>query len=453
MVEKKKSLLVVSYYYPPIKAIGCLRTYFFVKNLSSFGWTPYIYTTSNRDFLGSDNYYGKLATANVIPVPTFDLVRVKHLVKNWLGRGRRISPATRAPGGAGPEYAAPASLFLKFYHKLLRSLPFSLIHEGGFLYSFWIFITGSGYIKREGIECIYSTYSPFANHLAAWLLKIRHPQVRWIADFRDLLPGETEDDIFLPRLQTWFNRLVLGRADFVVTVSQGLKDSFQKYNEKVVVIKNGIPIENTDDLFSDLPTTELPGDGKFRIAYTGILYDGKRDPSLLFEALASLAGEGAIGGDFAIAYAGKDGDHWNRCAEKFGLMGNVENFGEIGRDEAMALQKKASLNLMLTWANSKEKGWLTAKFFEYLAAEKPILCIIDGERDEELEKLYADLNAGIIAYNDRNELRELSEFILERYRAWENGAAEWRYDKQYLKCLTYEHLTKRLEQVMTEPLP
>ncbi|MEK7691393.1 MAG: hypothetical protein AAB425_10280, partial [Bdellovibrionota bacterium] len=49
-----KKLLIVSYFYPPINAMGTARVASFVKHLPKFGWQPYVVTAKPGQWVQSN---------------------------------------------------------------------------------------------------------------------------------------------------------------------------------------------------------------------------------------------------------------------------------------------------------------------------------------------------------------------------------------------------------------
>jgi hypothetical protein len=88
-------------------------------------------------------------------------------------------------------------------------------------------------------------------------------------------------------------------------------------------------------------------------------------------------------------------------------------------------QTRAQINLVLTWATPDVKGIICGKFNEYVMARKPILCLISGDRDEELEGIYHKLPNSLLACNREEEKNRIRAFVLDHFRSWqEKGRVE-----------------------------
>ena len=112
------------------------------------------------------------------------------------------------------------------------------------------------------------------------------------------------------------------------------------------------------------------------MSYTGELYAGHRDPTLLFEVLSDLIQDGTIpANELRVRFYGRIEPWLPALVEKYGLKEVVAINGPTPRLEAVAHQRESQVLLSLPWSNPKETGHHSAKLFEYLAAARPILAI------------------------------------------------------------------------------
>jgi len=117
-------------------------------------------------------------------------------------------------------------------------------------------------------------------------------------------------------------------------------------------------------------------------------------------------------------------------------------------EAAKTIQQRSHINLLLSWASENQQGILTAKFYEYIAAQNPILLIIKGSKDVEFEKIFDELNAGLVVYDNAAFQKEVEDFILKNYQEWlEKGTItrsikseelqKYRWDDQMEQFLNY----------------
>lgn len=227
-------------------------------------------------------------------------------------------------------------------------------------------------------DLVVSSYGPYATHVVAYFLK-RSTGVLWIADFRDpwtdshVYPGLWPFTVF----ERWLERKLLGSADVITTTSQKWAERFSgKYGDKVRVIENGF---DEDDLISLPEEMIFEDDGKIRLVYTGGIYEGKQDPSPLFEAVKSLREEDpSLPGRLELVFAG---GHMGNLAELVAghdLEDIVKICGPVSRDDALRMQRDADALIFLDWNDLSERGVITGKLYEYIFSGTPILSIGGG---------------------------------------------------------------------------
>ena len=92
----------------------------------------------------------------------------------------------------------------------------------------------------------------------------------------------------------------------------------------------------------------------------------------------------------------------------------------VTQDDAMTIQNRSHINLLLTSSSPELTGVITGKIFEYFEALNPTLCLINGVYDPEFEQLFSDLNAGTVVYNPTITEGKMQSFILEKYKEWKS---------------------------------
>lgn len=400
-----------------MKAVGCVRNYNIAHQLNKEN-DVLILSTSNSKGLTSPQF--DLSTFSIKHIPTLDLYHIKNRSKGK--RNKKSSTGTLNPS---------------LLPRILNSFPFNIsVREGGIVY---ILLSYFAMMKFRP-EVIYSSFSPYSDHFVCYLYKLFNPKVRWITDFRDLHVDPEYDNIIWRSFQERVDQKIFGRADLLTTVSKGLAEHLYKYSNNVAVMRNGIgdktkviDNENTSDTFD--------------ITYTGMLYAGRRDPSVLFEVLNGLVADSLVERqDIKIVYAGTEGGQWSSIAEKYAIDDLVEDKGMVSYSESLALQRSSAINLLLSWATKEQKGILTGKFYEYLVANKPIVLVINGVEDKEFEDIFDDLNAGVVSYNDQKSKKALREYVLLQYQSWRtNKKTEGVINKEVLQNFKWSSIINTLD--------
>jgi hypothetical protein len=380
----RKRILIISYYWIPSGGAGVQRWVKFAKYLRSFGWEPIIYTPSNPEYPSTD-----ASLQNDIPQ---DIEVIKTPIWEPYNFYRTLLRKKNQPINAG---------FISEDKPKTWKDKFSVWIRGNFFIpdprSFWIrpsvgYLTA--YLKEHPVDAILSTGPPHSMHLISLGLKKNFPDITWIADFRD--PWTNIDfykDLNVNFLTDYIHRRleakVIRSADSVVVVSQGMKEEFQLLKPaRLQVITNGYDI-------SDISKDAVPLDTKFSLSHIGTL-NAARNPSTLWKVLGEIAAENKIfKSDLEIQLVGKVDFSVLEDIDMNALQSNVVKIDYLSHIDAIAKQRSSQVLLLLINNSDNAKGILTGKFFEYLAAKRPIVAI--GPLDGDVATILAETDAGKIA--------------------------------------------------------
>ena len=393
-------VLMISYHFPPLKAVGSIRNYNVAEQLAKQYKQLHVFTTSNVNWLPKEPFRS-LKNVKLTKLWTVDYKTIMNLFSSSKPRSKIV---------------VSSSGKLHWSHRLLDSFPFNvLIGEGGFLYVLSGLIYGLIQIRK--VDLIYSSFRPFSDILIAYSLKRLRPEVKWIADFRDLPIEPDGQNVFWKKWQERIITQVLNKSDQVTCVNRGIASYLVEYRESVQIVRNGY----SQDLLNRFSKIKQKPNDKFRIVYTGALYRSRRDPSHLFQSVVQLIEEGLVKrSDLFFEYAGKEGKLWMSLLTKYGLQDLGVDHGYVTYDKSLSLQKNAEINLLLTWSYEKG-GTIPAKLYEYVVANRPILLIVNGPRDAEIESLFSEFSNSAVAYSQNGYEDRCKQFVLNGYREWKNG--------------------------------
>jgi hypothetical protein len=366
-----KRVLCVAFYFPPTQSIASLRMKGIAKYLGGFGWHPVFLTprSAEREELG------------------FDVVELEYQGGVTQRLARRFLPGRAAdPAEGSPEIvlAGGPSRLRGVVGKVVRALAAVPDNERGWLRD--AVRAGETVLTSQPFSAIMTSGPPWTAHLIGQRLK-QHAGIPWIAEYRDLwtlshyYPHGSVRRFVDRRLEL----RAVGKADLLTTVSEPLaRDLSQLFPAKpVAVVRNGF---DPDDVAA------APLTSAFTITHTGQLYRGKRDPTMLLEAVRQLADTGEIElSRIGIRFYGPTEAWLPNQVHRAGLDEVVEIGGVVSRDRALDLQRESQLLLLLNWNHPKETGVYTGKVFEYLAARRPILAVggVPGVVTELLEQTRA----------------------------------------------------------------
>ena len=413
---KKQSLLMIAYWFPPIKAVT-LRSYYLYREWKKYFKNVTVLATSNRTKMPNE----------VLPVDEQDIVSINTFDYRTVNS---ILPSAK-PHYSKTERNNP---LVNFFVRLLDCFPFNiLIGEGGFFYILFGYFKAAKQTKQTQPTYIYSSFRPYADHIIAWLLKKKYPHLYWIADFRDLHIDHNFNKLFAVKFQQWCNRKIINQADLVTTVSEGLAEHLRKYSPPVYVLRNG---------YGQLFDNHQPQNSEvFQLAYTGSIYDARQSPELLLKVLTQLIDTGKIDSTkIRLIYAGKDGEFWRQWVQKFQLDSIFEDRLVLTRQASIQLQQESQVNLLLSYTDKEIHGIITGKIYEYFSANSAIIALINGEKDAEFENIFKELTPGKLVYNNAKYENELTKYLLSLYHEWQqNGCIQPTINQEKLKDYQWEN--------------
>lgn len=252
-------------------------------------------------------------------------------------------------------------------------------------------------VEKNNIDAIISSSSPVTCHLIAKKLKEKY-QIPWIADLRDLWT-QNHNYGYSPvrkKLDEKLERETLSAADELVTVTPIWSKQLESlYKGKIVhCVTNGFDPEN----LNVPPKPLIP---KFTITYTGNIYK-KQDPLKFLIALREVIDNKSIKlEDINVRFYCPTNRNLRKNIRKLGLSNVVKQYGIISRNISFEKQKESQLLLLFNWEDMRGRGWYPLKFFEYLAAQRPIIAT-GGLGNDSIQVLLEYSKSGTYAKNVEN---------------------------------------------------
>jgi glycosyltransferase involved in cell wall biosynthesis len=234
-------------------------------------------------------------------------------------------------------------------------------------------------LRERPFDCIVTTSAYESTHLIGLALGARRPG--WVADFRDgwtfqshRLPWPTEAQ---RRLDRRLERLVVESADRTTVVERPVgADLRARLGVDAIHVPNGWDPE----LEQEARSANLPelGDGRLILVHTGKLSGGwGRHPGTLFEAMSLLRDRTPhVAERIQLVLAGRLDVAERQLIESAGLGSMLRHLGQLSREQALALQRRADVLVLIT---APDLVWeLPGKLFEYLGAGRPVLALAEG---------------------------------------------------------------------------
>ena len=264
------------------------------------------------------------------------------------------------------------------------------------------------YLTENPVDVIISTGPPHSMHLIAQQLKESF-DIPWMADFRDpwtdlYYNKEFFQLGFAKRKNKRLEEKVLKSADVVVTVGNELKKYFERFNSNVEVIPNGF-----DDEVDNHEKIELSQ--KFSLSYIGLLPKSSLPANLLMAIQCLIDENSDFKNDIELNFIGDIHESVSALIHELQLSNYTNFFGYVPHKEAIKYQKSAQVLLVLIPNIDGNKGIITGKVFEYMAANRPILAL--GPINGDLQSILTKSNAGTIV--DYDDYAKIKSVIIDLY--------------------------------------
>ena len=448
-----KTLLMISYPFPPLGAAGSLRPYRFAKYLPEFSWKPIVLTIKERDDVPKDYTLLKHfpEEVSVIRTKTFDpylLYQTRKgnnskLAKNLIG-GRIIQKKDDKT-----EDKKQDVFTLNMVKKYLSSLVTTPDHQ-----IFWFpfaVIKGYSLIKKYGVSALFTTSPPHSSHLIGLALK-KIFDIPWVADFRDPWVENFKLRDGVPFLQFAAERrlekIVIDYADRVVANTFiNRKKLIERYpylsEEKFITIHNGFEKINIDRKKSLK---------KFTIVHIGIFYSMVK-PYFFFRAINKwLNTSGKVFRDnIQVLLVGDNNDTTREMVKKLHIEDIVQFIDRLPQREAIEIASASDLLLISLGFDTRNSGWVPMKLYDYLFCNKPIFAFLPNG---EAARIIRETKSGYVISSEDFDMT--LNILEEEYKRKFNSASKIpKFRPDYDKIGFYEtkFLASKLAEILCEVAP
>jgi hypothetical protein len=401
-----KKVLIITYYWIPSGGAGVQRWVKFAKYLRQYGWEPIIYTPENPEYPSIDHSFEKDIPADITVLKT-SIWEPYNVYRNLTGKKNQAINAGFISENKKQSWKDKLSIWIRGNFLIPDPRRFWIKPSVRFL---------SDYLKENPVDAIITTGPPHSMHLIGMGLKKNFPSLPWVADFRD---PWTNIDFYKELNLTWLadkihhklEREVIQNADTVLVVSRGMEEEFAPMKpKKLQVITNGY-----DE--SDVQVGTLTLDGRFSISHIGTL-NAARNPRIVWKVLSEICAENVdFKKDLQIQLVGKVDFSVLEDIQSYGLQEQLLKIDYLSHSEAIAKQNSSQVLMLLINQSGNAKGILTGKFFEYLAAKRPILAV--GPTDGDAAVVLNETGAGVIV--DFADEQATKTAILNYYNQYKKG--------------------------------
>ncbi|MBF9143953.1 glycosyltransferase family 4 protein [Hymenobacter sp. BT439] len=267
----------------------------------------------------------------------------------------------------------------------------------------------------EQFDAVLTSSPPHSTQLIGLELKKRHG-LRWLADLRDPWTDiyyykDLHHTPFAAWLDARYERQVLTQADTVLVTSPETKRLFlaklpELPSTKFHVLPNGY--DETDFRQPSQPPTDC-----LRITHTGTITELYHIDCLL-EAVASCATRHPDV-PLRLRFVGQVSAQLRGQIEQAGLLAATEFIPFVPHDKSVEYLLQSSVLLMAIPDVPRNFGILPGKIFEYLAANKPILCV--GPAGSDADNILQECEAGqALPYRNSALMLSTLETLVAQWR-------------------------------------
>ena len=422
-----KTILIITYYWPPSGGPGVQRWLKFVKYLPDFGIRPVVLTV--------DPAYAEYPVldpsleADVAP----DLAVFRTECKGIYDWYKKLTGSKTAPYSGFANEGKPG--LLQKIARFVRGNFFLPDARRGWIK--YAFAEACRLIEKYGIDTIVTTGPPHSTHLTGLKIKKKYG-VKWIIDFRDPWTNIFYNDFlyqtrWAKKINRRYEQSALNACDSLLLVADD-RENLKIDSEKIIFIPNGfdtIDFSGKQPIHPDI----------FTVCYTGTIA-GNYPTGTLLEAFGFIRQK--MG--FKLRFVGKVTESIKKNFTDH-LDSSVEFTGFVPHSEAIDIMMSSFLLLLLIPKTENNKFILTGKVFEYLATGKSIMVV--GPPDSMVAQIVQQANVG--ATFDYEDVEGMTKFMLQQYQSF----LDQKYPDahlDYIQGFSRKSLTGKIAGVIFEDL-
>jgi hypothetical protein len=431
--QRDRRLLVISYHFPPDRAVGAKRWEKFARFAAERGWGLDVFMRG--DVRAEDAEAARLALpsgvrAFAVAAPTLRAERIENAV--WRAvKGRRSAARSQAMAGSGDASAARAAA-LPASSIARADIQWALHTPRGWMRAYWAAldfarISAWGDEVLNGVSSIFdpavhraviTSGPPFMSHDVGRRVSQRH-RVPLIMDMRDPWSHveRLAEGIATPvwtKLAAHYEAGTVERAALIVVNTEVARrqmvDAYPLRARDIVTVTNGADNEA-------LPPQRTGG--RFVIAHAGTLYLD-RDPRGLFQAAANVIKANSLTpDDISLEFIGEleavGGFPIEEVARAEGISDYVRTGPLRPYQEAIAFMAQSSMLVTMSGTNMAA---IPAKTFECVRFPAWVLALSAPGSATAL--LLEGTNADVAAPKD---VKRIADIIDTRYKQHRSGVA------------------------------
>lgn len=444
-----KKVLFIAYHFPPIGGSGVQRSLKYVKYLPMYEYKPLVCTVKNgHNFAYDYTLLDEIPNeAKVYRSNSGETLLLREIIEKTSAVLRKLkrSKKNNEDNESNTEIKKIGVSQDTIKDKIFRYLEYNYFIPDTKIrwYKHAINDIKKRILVENDIDIIYSTSSPYTDHLIALEIK-KYTNKPWIADFRDPWVG----NVFIAnnyskkrlKMEAQMERAVIENADKIImvtdTITENYKKSYPEYADKFITITNGFDSSDKVDIAVD--------NEKFIINYSGILTEGQ-SPDTLIRALEKLCCEDEkFRKNLKVNFTGLVIPQYEFMIRNSKINENIIINSYMTHEEVVKQMSKAAINFVILADRSESRGVFTGKIFDYILAERPVLGIMPS--NGVASNLINNRELGLSI--DHGEVDKVYEFIKLIYNKWLSNEEVRIASIERCQDFDRRYLTKQLSSIM-----
>lgn len=450
MDSQGKKILFVCNYFAPNNAVAAIRITKMVKYLTLSGYEITVIAEER-----SDNQEDELLKREVEGIPVYRVVnsaKINNIIRffNKLIKKSKEKRYQDLDNRIKFNKKSGKSEFYPFEtaYPLIGSMDYLL----ELLRQYDLSVQAREVMKKFAhYDICISSYGDNFGLFAGLFLK-KKLGLKWILDVRDPICSYKFTPSYVWKIAQKLESKAGQNADSITAVTETMCKKFKnKYPAKAYCITNGYDLSDRKQHEQIVSTSS-----KMKITYTGAMYGGLQNLSILFECIKELSNEELIDiNNIEFHFAGRESAFqiFYNQAKQQNLERYCINHGRVPRIEALRLQEESHLLLAVVWDYEVEPaGTISGKLLEYMSAKRPIVIIINSDyKENEAAKIVDKCQLGIAYEQSNHEYGKamLKKYLSEKYHEFiEKGEVTFYPNMLEIEKYDYVNIVKKMNKVI-----
>lgn len=325
------------------------------------------------------------------------------------------------------------------YISYLKRIFLPLIYEIPDIYKNWsnkLYKVSSEYIHDNDIDTIVTFGQPMSVHLTGLKLKIKNPNVKWIAHFSDPWVDNplNAKGYFTKKINIALEKDVFEYANkLIFTSRETIELESQRYQKNIISKMYYLPHCYDSDLYDyNKKYVEV----KFTIRYIGGFYS-QRSPEPLFKAIQKIIKSNEeLLTNVVFEIVGNLGRH-SKLLNKYSDIKQYFIFiNNVSYQKSLELMLSSDVLLIID-APSKRSVFFPSKLVDYIGSKKPIIAITSEGTSK---NIITELNGRTANPEDIDSICSMLKEVLLNKDEYKNFIPNNNYKKYDAKVITKEFM-------------